>query len=128
MQREPANIPQPRLVYEQTVERITELNGKPGQSRLAVVFSRADVLGDHLGPAGRDEDAVQRWAEDRLGLGGLLRNARFDFKEVTLFSTAAVVTDDHVDDSITTLLHWILSTSVPSDGKQPLASAGSCDE
>jgi hypothetical protein len=78
---------------------------------------------DRSGPAGRDEDAVQRWAEDRLGLGGLLRNARFDFKEVTLFSTAAVVKGDHIDDSITTLLHWILGTSVPSDAEQLPAGA-----
>lgn len=128
MHRDPTNIPQPRLVYEQTVERITELKGEPGRSRLAVVFSRADVLGDQLGPAGHEEDAVERWAADRLGLGGLLRNARFDFKEVTLFSTAAVVNGDHVDDSITTLLHWILSAPTPSDVEQPPAGIGSHNE
>ena len=128
MQREPTNIPQPRLVYEQTVERITELKGEPGRSRLAVVFSRADVLGDQLGPVGREEDAVERWAEDRLGLGGLLRNARFDFKEVTLFSTAAVVSGDHVDDSITALLHWVLSAPVPPDVELPPAGVGSRSE
>ncbi|MGH4011164.1 MAG: TRAFAC clade GTPase domain-containing protein [Pseudonocardiaceae bacterium] len=124
----PTNIPQPRLVYEQTVERITELRGEPGQSRLAVVFSRADVLGDHLVPIDREEDAIARWAEDRLGLGGLLRNARFDFKEVTLFSTAAVVRGDQVDESITALLHWTLSKSVPSDTELPAAGVGNCGE
>ena len=128
MQREPTNIPQPRLVYEQTVERITELKGEPGRSRLAVVFSRADVLGDQLGPVGCGEDAVERWAEDRLGLGGLLRNARFDFKEVTLFSTAAVITDDHIDESITALLRWVLSAPAPSDVELPPAGVGSRSE
>lgn len=115
-------------MYEQTVERITELKGEPGRSRLAVVFSRADVLGDQFGPVGREEDAVERWAEDRLGLGGLLRNARFDFKEVTLFSTAAVVSGDHIDDSITGLLRWVLATPVPPDVELPPASVGSRSE
>jgi hypothetical protein len=127
-QWEPTNVPQPRLVYEQTVERITELKGEPGRSRLAVVFSRADILGDQLGPVGCEADAIERWAEERLGLGGLLRNARFDFKEVTLFSTAAVVTADHVDDSITALLRWILSAPVPPDVEMPPAGVGSHHE
>jgi hypothetical protein len=126
-QREPTNIPQPRLVYDQTVERITELKGEPGRSRLAVVFSRADVLGGQLGPVSCGND-VESWAEDRLGLGGLLRNARFDFKEVTLFATAAVVTGDHVDASVTALLRWALSAPALSDVELTPAGVGNRNE
>jgi len=98
----PVNVPQPDMVYQQTVERVVELRGAPARSRLALVFSRADMLG----AAGGGD--LERWVTGSLGLGGLLRSARMDFKEVTLFRTAAVLSGDTVDGSVTALLSWML--------------------
>lgn len=98
----PVNVPQPDLVYLQTHDRIVELGGKPRRSRLAIVFSRADVLGPAV-----DRSDPQAWATE-LGLGGLLKAARLDFPEITLFCTAAVIEDGAIDPSVLELLRWAL--------------------
>lgn len=79
------------------------MGGSPERSRLAIALSRADQLGDGCG-----ED-LEKWIRE-LGLGGLVRNARLDFREVRLFRTAAVSRGDRVDDSIVELLTWLLAT------------------
>lgn len=103
----PDGVPQPDLIYQQSADRILDLGGSPKRSRLAVVFSRADVLG----ASGRED--LEAWAGD-MGLGGLLRLARLDFKEVALFHTAAVVRDGRLDPSIPPLLTWLLRTPEPA--------------
>lgn len=99
----PLNVPQPDLAYQQTVERVVDLHGDPARSRLAVVFSRADMLGAAGGGSN-----LEGWVQDRLGLGGLLRTARLDFREVTLFRTAAVLRGEEIDPSVADLLSWML--------------------
>jgi hypothetical protein len=103
----PVGVPQPALIYQQSADRILDLGGSPKRSRLAVVFSRADVLG----ASGRED--LEVWAAE-MGLGGLLRAARLDFGEVTLFHTAAVVRGARVDPSISPLLTWLLKTPEPA--------------
>jgi Double-GTPase 2 len=99
----PAGVPQPSLVFQQTTERIVELGGDLRRSRLAVVLSRADLLGAASGP-----DDPEDWAVE-MGLGGLLRTARLSFKEVTVFRTAAVTRNGAVDGSVRHLLTWALA-------------------
>lgn len=107
----PARVPPPDLIYTQTAERIRELGGDLRRSRLAVVFSRADLLGAAGG------ESLEEWAT-HLGLTALLRVARMDFKKVRLFRTAAIVHEGRVDPSIPPLLRWMLATPEP-DAVQP---------
>ena len=42
--------PHPQPVYQQTVDRITQMGGQRASRRLAIVLSRADVIGKDFGP------------------------------------------------------------------------------
>jgi len=72
------------------------------KTRLAVVFSRADLI-DAPG------DDVEAWACDELGLGNLVRSARLNFKEACFFHTAAVMVDGTMHKSIPALMRWVLT-------------------
>jgi hypothetical protein len=91
----------PELAYQQTHQEIEAMGVPLRSTRLAVVFSRADLMDV---PA---ED-VATWACDELGLGNLVRSARLHFKEACFFHTAAVMTDGSLHESIPVLTRWVL--------------------
>jgi len=94
--------PSPELAYQQAHQEIEAMGMRLRQARLAVVFSRADLIDT---PA---ED-VAIWARDELGLGNLIRSARLNFGEARFFRTAAVITGGVMDESIPALLRWVLA-------------------
>ena len=95
--------PSPELAYQQTHQQIEAMGVRLKKARLAVVFSRADLIGTaDSDPAG--------WARKELGLGNLVRSTTQNFKEVRYFRTAAVMDlDGHMHKSIATLLRWVLA-------------------
>jgi hypothetical protein len=94
--------PSPELAYQQAHQEIESMGVRLRKARLAVVFSRADLIN---APA---ED-VAVWARDELGLGNLVRSARLNFGEACFFHTAAVMTGGVIHDSIPALLRWVLA-------------------
>ena len=95
----------PQPVYQQTADRITEMGQQRVPRRLAIVFSRADLIGQAFGPGASTGDGVREWAEDALGLAGLMREAESDFRGVALFHTAPFGSEDN---SLTDLVHWLM--------------------
>ena len=84
--------------------------------RLAIVFSRARPdRGRGSDPERAPGDGVREWAEDTLGLAGLMREAESDFREVALFHTAPF---GSADNSLTDLVHWLMR----AEGITPRAS------
>jgi ABC-type phosphonate transport system ATPase subunit len=96
--------PSPDLAYQQTHQEIEAMGVHLRQVRLAVVFSRADLVA-------APEGEVAAWACHELGLGNLIRSARLNFKETRFFLTAAGLRDGVIDESVVTLMHWILADS-----------------
>lgn len=94
--------PSPELAYQQAHQEIESMGVRLRKARLAVVFSRADLI-----KAPAEDLAV--WACDELGLGNLVRSARLNFGEACFFHTAAVMTGGVIDDSIPALLRWVLA-------------------
>ena len=94
--------PSPELAYQQAHQEIESMGMRLRQARLAVVFSRADLIDTPT------ED-VAVWARDELGLGNLVRSARLNFGEACFFHTAAVMTGGVMDESIPALLRWVLA-------------------
>jgi hypothetical protein len=97
--------PHPQPVFQQTADRITEMGRQRAPRRLAIVFSRADLVGTGFGPGASAGEEVRKWAEDGLGLAGLLREAESDFREVALFHTAAFGSNAN---ALTDLVHWLM--------------------
>jgi Double-GTPase 2 len=93
--------PSPDLAYQQAHQEIEAMGVQLSKTRLAVVFSRADLIGT----AGDD---VAAWASDELGLGNLVRSARLNFREACFFHTAAVMVGGVMHESIPTLMRWVL--------------------
>jgi hypothetical protein len=109
--------PDPERIYQQTAERIMQMGKRSAQRRLAIVFSRADLVCGGYGPASAAEEDMRKWAQDDLGLGDLLRDAQSDFHEVTLFHTEPFSCDEH---GLDTLVHWIMrAESVPYGSAGP---------
>jgi hypothetical protein len=96
--------PSPELAYQQAHQEIEAMGVRLRKTRLAVVFSRADLIED---PAGD----VAAWACGELGLGNLVRSARLNFSQACFFRTAAVMTDGVVHESIPALMRWVLASS-----------------
>jgi hypothetical protein len=94
--------PSPDLAYQQAHQEIEAMGVQLAKTRLAVVFSRADLID----VPGQDAEA---WACDELGLGNLVRSARLNFKEARFFHTAAVMTDDVMHESVPALMRWVLT-------------------
>jgi hypothetical protein len=94
--------PSPELAYQQAHQEIESMGLRLRKARLAVVFSRADLIDTPT------ED-VAVWARDELGLGNLVRSARLNFGETRFFHTAAVMADGVMDESIPALLRWVLA-------------------
>jgi len=100
-----SGAPHPGLAYQQTVDRIVEMGRQRIRRRLAIVFTRADLLGPDYGPGAGTGEEIQEWAVEGLGLAGLLREAEMDFREVALFHTAAFGSDKK---SLADLVHWVM--------------------
>lgn len=100
--------PPPDVAYQVALQQIEALEVPLRRSRLAVVFSRADLT---------DEPAadVAAWAQDELGLGNLVRSARLHFGQACFFHTAAVLAGEVMHESIPALLRWLLA----GDGIDP---------
>jgi Double-GTPase 2 len=108
-----STAPSPDLAYQQTHQEIEAMGVPLRKARLAVVFSRADLIGTPEG------DAAE-WARCELGLGNLIRSAQHSFKETCFFHTAAVMkADGDMDESIAALMRWVLAgdgVALPGDG------------
>jgi len=96
-----SNAPSPELAYQQAHLEIEAMGARLRSARLAIVFSRADLID------APDTD-IATWATDTLGLGNLVRSAQLNFKEAAFFFTAAVMAGDVLHESISTLLRWVL--------------------
>ena len=96
--------PSPDLAYQQTHQEIEAMGVHLRQVRLAVVFSRGDLVA-------APEGEVAAWACHELGLGNLIRSTRLNFKETRFFRTAAGLRDGVIDESVVTLMHWIMADS-----------------
>jgi hypothetical protein len=95
-------VPSPELAYQQAHQAIEAMRVNLRESRLAVVFSKADKTGVPDGDVGD-------WADRDLGLGNLVRSARLQFKEAHFACAAAVMTETGMDPSIAALLRWMLA-------------------
>jgi Double-GTPase 2 len=92
------------LAYETTTQEIEAKGQRLKKARLAVVFSRSDLLEDP------SEQQVDVWAEQTLGLGNLVRSVRKQFGEVGFFRTASVLTSqDELHPSLARLTRWLLN-------------------
>jgi len=95
--------PSPELAYQQTHQEIEAMGVPLRKARLAVVFSRADLIGM---PGGE----VSEWARRELGLGNLIRSAAQNFKETGYFRTAAITdAEGLMHESIAELMRWVMS-------------------
>ena len=108
-----STAPSPELAYQQTHQEIEAMGVPLRKARLAVVFSRADLIGPPEGdPA--------EWARCELGLGNLIRSAHHSFKETCFFHTAAVMdSGGGMDESVAVLMRWVLAgdgVALPGDG------------
>jgi hypothetical protein len=120
-----SEAPDPRLAYQQTADRIAEMGKRHAPRRLAIVFSRADLLGTECGPGANAGEGIRKWAENDLGLAGLLRQAESDFREVALFHTAAFGSDEN---TLTTLVHWLMRAEGITPTSLPAAFKRYCCE
>ena len=97
-------VPSPELAYQQTHQQMDAMGVRLKKARLAVVFSRADVLEDINGQPAED------WATDTLGLGNLIRSARLEFGETAFFRTASVISaNGDLHPSLTQLARWLIA-------------------
>jgi len=100
-----STAPSAELAYQQTHEQIAAMGVPLRRARLAVVLSKADLVGEPDGGADAED-----WAVRELGLGNLVRSARQMFGEVMFFRTAAVNdSDGRPDDSLNTVVRWVLA-------------------
>lgn len=110
-----SGAPHPGLAYQQTADRILEMGRQRVRRRLAIVFTRADLLGPEYGPGAGTGEEIRKWAVEGLGLASLLHEAESDFREVALFHTAAFGSDEN---SLTNLVHWVMR----AEGLPPASS------
>ena len=79
--------------YQQTADRITEM-GDRARAGLAIVFSRADLIGTNRTGAGSGDD-VRKWDGRRPGAPRAPTRGRSDFRDVALFHTSPSQRRDH---------------------------------
>jgi Double-GTPase 2 len=110
--------PSPELAYQQTHQEIEAMGVRLAKVRLAVVFSRADLIDVPDGEVSQNEvsqnevsqNEVSQWARRELGLGNLVRSAAANFKETGYFRTAAVAGPDGLmHPSVAQLMRWVMS-------------------
>jgi hypothetical protein len=98
-----STAPSPDLAYQQTHQQIERMQVRLHKARLAVVFSRADLIDTP------DLDTAE-WADRELGLGNLVRSVRRNFGEAAFFLTAAVMIGDGcMHPSVSTFTRWVLA-------------------
>jgi len=90
------------LAFYQVLHAIEAMKVNPKETRLAVVFSKADKFDP-------PEGDVAGWAERELGLGNMVRLVRIQFKDSLFLCAAAVMEDEGIHPSIATLLRWMLA-------------------
>jgi hypothetical protein len=109
-----SQAPSPDLAYQQTHQQMEAMGVKLKKARLAVVFSRADLL------PSADDQPVEEWARDTLGLDNLVRSVRHQFGEIEFFRTASVRDDaGDLHPSVIELTRWLVSRdgiSLPPQG------------
>jgi hypothetical protein len=99
-----SDAPPPDEVYRRTRGELEKMGVRLRKARLAVVFSRADLLAIPDGVAADD------WARAVLGLGDLIGSARRQFGEVGVFRTASVRDEyGQLDPSVAELTWWLLA-------------------
>lgn len=99
-----SDAPSPELAFQQTHQQMEAMGVRLKKARLAVVFSRADLLDD---PGDQSADA---WAADTLGLGNLIRSARLQFGQAAFFRTASVLeSSGELHPSVEELTRWLVS-------------------
>ena len=96
-----STAPSPDLAYQQAYQEIEAMGVQLRKVRLAVVFSRADLID-------APQTDIADWASDVLGLGNLVRSARLNFRDARFFFTAAVMTGEDMHESIPALMSWVL--------------------
>jgi Double-GTPase 2 len=97
--------PPPDQAYHHTYQQIEEMGVRLREARLAVAFSRADLLD-------LPDGDVAEWARCELGLSNLIISARQYFKDVEFHRTSAVpVAGGAVHESVAALLSWLLAGS-----------------
>jgi hypothetical protein len=95
--------PSPDLAYQQTHQQIERMQVQLRKARLAVVFSRADLIDTP------DLDTAE-WADRELGLGNLVRSVQQNFREAAFFRTAAVMCPDGtMHPTVATFTRWVLA-------------------
>lgn len=98
-----STAPSPELAYQQTHQQIEAMGVRLKKVRLAVVFSRADLLG-------MPDGDVKEWARTELGLGNLIRSTTQNFKQARYFRTAATLdAGGVVHKSIAELMDWVIA-------------------
>jgi hypothetical protein len=99
-----SQAPSPELAYQQTHQQMEAMGIRLKKARLAVVFSRADLLEPLHG------QRVGDWAQESLGLGNLVRSVRHQFGEIEFFRTASVLEDGgRLHASILELAQWLVT-------------------
>jgi hypothetical protein len=93
----------PGTDYDTMLEQIKAMGVDPREARLAVVFTRGDLVN-------QSDRKVVRWARRQPGAGDLVRSVRRDFKESRLFGAD---TGEHGHGA--SLLRWLLA----ADGVAP---------
>jgi hypothetical protein len=99
-----SQAPSPDLAYQQTHQQMEAMGVRLKKARLAVVFSRADLLDPSNG------QSVAEWAGETLGLGNLVRSVRHEFGEIEFFRTASVLADGDLHPSMVKLTRWLVSS------------------
>jgi len=95
--------PSPDLAYQQTHQQIEAMGVPLKKARLAVVFSRADLIG-------LPDGDVTEWARQELGLGNLIRSTTQNFKEARYFRTAAIMDGRGIlHQSVVELMGWLMA-------------------
>jgi ABC-type phosphonate transport system ATPase subunit len=101
-----STAPSPELAYQQTHQQMEAMGVELKKVRLAVVFSRADLIG----VVGEQDSDVTEWARGILGLGNLIRSTGQNFKEVGYFRTAAIMdAEGTMHKSIAELMDWVMA-------------------
>lgn len=101
-----STAPSPELAYQQTHQQMEAMGVELKKVRLAVVFSRADLIG----VISEQDSDVTKWARDVLGLGNLIRSTSQNFKEIGYFRTAAIMdAEGTMHKSISELMDWVMA-------------------